>query len=144
MPLAVQEVAETVSSVATAIIAALALWQIRLIRRQFRTTFEDGLTQQYRDIMKDIPVGVWLGDALGEVSAQDRERCRDAIYRYIDLSQDQVFLHAKGRICEATWGEWKSGIESNMRQPAFREVWAEVRQRRPESYGELAALLRQQ
>ncbi len=113
-------------------------------QKQARTTFEDDLTKQYRGIMEGIPVDISTGSGL-ETLTSNKERledCRDAIYRYIDLTNEQIFLHDKGRVADETWTEWSAGIKSNMKLPAFRQVWEEVSQKRPESFTDLRELLR--
>jgi hypothetical protein len=97
-----------------------------LVRKQATTSFEDSLTAQYRKIMKDIPADIWLGAHLTTLTKEHKDRCRDAIYRYIDLSNEQAFLHDKKRVSEEAWTEWRTGIKGNMELPAFKEVWTEV------------------
>jgi hypothetical protein len=78
--------------------------------------------------MEDIPTYVWLGAELKELGEEQRDRCRDAIYRYIDLSNEQAFLHNKKRVTNDAWIEWRKGIQTNMKLPAFAEVWAQVKE----------------
>jgi hypothetical protein len=66
---------------------------------------------------------------LKALSEERRDRCRDAIYRYIDLSNEEIFLYNKRRITEDAWIEWRKGIETNMKLPAFAEIWAEVNEK---------------
>jgi hypothetical protein len=126
---------------ATLGLVAVAWWQIALLRKQSRTAFEDSLTEQYRGIMDSIPIDVWLGSELTTLDEERRDRCRNAIYRYIDLSNDQAQLHDKGKVTDDAWAEWSAGITSNMRLPAFKEVWTEVASKRPESFRELRLLI---
>jgi hypothetical protein len=77
---------------------------------------------------------------LKALSEERRDRCRDAIYRYIDLSNEEIFLYNKRRITEDAWIEWRKGIETNMKLPAFAEIWAEVNEKSPASFEELMAL----
>ena len=100
-------------------------------------TFEDRLTEQYRRIMEDIPTDIWLGSNLKDLGEEKQARCRDAIFRYIDLSNEEAFLFIKNRVTKETWIEWSKGIESNMKLPAFAEVWAEVMDKSPASFEEL-------
>ena len=110
------------------------------VRKQARTTFEDRLTEQYRKIMEDIPTDIWLGSELKALADGQRERCRDAIYRYIDLSNEEAFLYNNKRITKDSWIEWRKGIETNMKLPAFKEVWAEVKKKSPANFEELRTL----
>ncbi len=49
-------IVDAVASVATAVGVLLAVWQIRMAKQAARSTFEDGLMQQYREIIKKIPI----------------------------------------------------------------------------------------
>ena len=132
----------SMATVVTALLVFLAWKQIKLVKEQATTSFEDGLTQHYRQIMKSIPTNIWLGSALETLDEKRQNRCRDAIYRYIDLCQDEVVLHAKKRITDETWIEWEAGIKTYMTMlPAFKQVWGSVNEKRPESFRELRGLL---
>jgi hypothetical protein len=140
LPEAVLNVVQAGASVAT-VIAVFFVWQqITLARKQATTTFEDSLSEQYRKIMESIPTDIWLGSELKALDDGQRSRCRDAIYRYIDLSNEQAFLHDKKRITDDTWTQWRDGIKYNLRLPAFEEVWIEVKEKCPASFKELRAL----
>ena len=134
-----------VAGVIVLVVYAVDTHEIRTSsQKQATTAFEDDLTKQYRGIMKSIPVDISTGSGL-ETLTSNRERlagCRDAIYRYVDLTNEQIFLHDKGRVADETWTGWFAGIKSNMKLPAFRQVWEEVSQKRPESFTDLRELLR--
>jgi hypothetical protein len=132
----------SMATVVTALLVFLAWKQIKLVKEQATTSFEDGLTQHYRQIMESIPINIWLGSALETLDEERQNRCRDAIYRYIDLCQDEVVLHANKRITDATWKEWEAGIKTYITMlPAFKQVWGAVNEKRPESFRELRELL---
>jgi len=139
------QILQALAYIATVVMAALVFlaWeQIKLVKEQATTSFEDGLTQHYRQIMESIPINIWLGSGLETLDKERQNRCEDAIYRYIDLCQDEVVLHAYKRITNATWKEWEAGIKTYMTLlPAFKDVWAEVNEKRQESFKELRALL---
>jgi len=90
--------------------------------------------------MEDIPVDIWLGAELKALDDGQRDRCRDAIYRYIDLSNEEAFLYIKKRITKDTWIDWHKGIKANLKLPAFAEVWAEVNKKNPGGFEELRGL----
>jgi hypothetical protein len=135
------QLAEIGTCVATVALVIVALWQLGHIRTQFITTFEDRMTEQYRKLMKDIPTDVWLGADLKTLDGEQVHRCRDAIYRYIDLSNEQAFLHYQHRVRAETWRIWKEGIQSNMKLPAFHELWKEVAHKTPAAFEFLRDLL---
>ncbi len=124
-------IVEAIAAISTAI-GVLFVWQqVRLSKDQLIeqrdqqvTLFEDELTREYREIIKDIPVKALLGEVLTE--EEHRETLGD-FYRYVDLSNTQIFLHDKERIRETTWQDWEAGIESHFRRPAFKRAWDEIK-----------------
>ncbi len=131
-----------VATIAMAGLIYLAWEQVKLLKEQARTDFENGLTERYRSIMENIPTDIWLGSRLESLDKERRDRCRDAIYRYIDICQEQTFLYSQNSINDETWIQWSDGIKTNMTKiPAFTQVWAEVEKGRPESFKELRELL---
>ena len=134
------ELIQTSASVATMVAVVLTWLQLIEVRKQARTSFEDRLNEQYRRIMEDIPANIWLGSKLEALGEEPRARCRDAIFRYIDLSNEEAFLYNKKRITKDTWIEWRKGITANLKLPAFAEVWAEVNELSPASFEELRTL----
>jgi hypothetical protein len=131
---------QALASIAAVVLVILTWQQIKLVRKQATTTFEDSLTAQYRKIMEDIPTNIWLGAQLNTLPKEHQDRCRDAIYRYIDLSNEQAFLHDKKRVTDEAWMEWKTGIKGNMELPAFKEVWLEVSRKFRDSFKELKSV----
>jgi hypothetical protein len=135
------QLAQALASVATVVLVILTWQQIRLVRKQATTTFEDSLTAQYRRVMENIPTDIWLGSQLKTLDKERQVRCRDAIYRYIDLSNEQAFLHTKNRVTDEAWDEWSQGIKGNMELPAFKEVWSDVAQRYQGGFKELRSTI---
>jgi len=127
---------EALAYISAAVVAPLVWWQIRCVKKQATTSFEDSLTDHYRRIIENIAIEIWLGPDLDTLELEPKKRCREAIYRYIDLCQDQVFLHDNGRITDATWAEWGPGIKGNMSIAAFKEVLNEVQAKLPNSFSE--------
>jgi len=134
------QIIQTVASLATVVAVILTWQQLRLVRKQATTTFEDRLTEQYRRIMEDIPTDIWLGSELKALGEVQRDRCRDAIYRYIDLSNEEALLFGMKRITDDAWTEWRKGIQTNLKLPAFAEVWAQVKKKNAGGFEELRAL----
>lgn len=131
------EVIGPIASAATAVGVFLALWQLYESRRQSYTAFEDTLSREYRDLARDIPVGALLGEALSEA---DLVAHLGKFFHYIDLSNEQAFLRQQGRVRPTTWKNWCDGIESNLSRPAFREAWARIKAKAPDSFDELRRL----
>jgi hypothetical protein len=104
----------------TAAGVSAAFVQLRLNQRQARTGFEDQLASGYRQLIAELPVDAMLDKKL--TPSEDRDAL-SVFYRYFDLCNEQVFLHASGRVSDATWAEWRQGIETNPTRPAFRAAW---------------------
>jgi hypothetical protein len=117
--------------------AVAAFWQLRLLKTQSVTSFEDGLVDEYRDIAKELPLDALLGV---DMSPQDVANALPAFYRYFDFCNQQLFLHQQGRIRKATWALWRDGIVSNLRRPAFARAWAEIAAKAIGDFDELRAL----
>lgn len=93
-------------------------------------TYEDGFVGEYRKLVQQIPTKALLGEALTE---QERADALNEFYHYIDLCNEQAYQARMGRIRKATWKEWKSGIEGNLRRPEFARAWPTSRRGRREN-----------
>lgn len=131
------ETISALSNVATAIGVLVAAWQLWAVHRQGVTSFEDSLAREYRELAATLPTKALLGEQLTEQEAIEHF---DELYRYFDLSNQQAFLHQRGRVSRATWRFWHEGIASNMRRPAFHSAWNEVCSRAKFDFAELRAL----
>ena len=114
----------TVASFATAIAVLLAAWQLRRSAIQARTDFEDDLAREYRELSRSIPPARHLDR---ETTDPEFERAFPALFHYVDLSNEQVFLRMNGRISKATWFNWRDGIRANLQRRAFRRAWEEIK-----------------
>ena len=117
-----------VSGVATAIGVFFAAAQIRLSQQNETTRFEDEMAREFREIVQRIPTAAMLGSALEEA---EYAKAFDELYRYLSLSNEQVFLWRNRRIRRKTWEHWRAGIKSHMQRPAFRRAWTEVKAKLP-------------
>ncbi len=126
-----------IASFATFLTLIVGVWQIKLSRKQAQTDFEDELDREYRDIIHNIPIKAFLGQRL------DEQEYRDALpylYRYIDLSNQQVFLRQQGRVGKETWTFWRDGIKSNLSRHPFDQAWKEIKEKGQQSFSELKRL----
>lgn len=126
-----------IATIATSVGVFLAWWQLRLSQRQAITAFEDSLTEQYRSVVHELPVAALLGE---EISDQEYVQSLDDFYRYIDLTNTQVFLRSTRRISDSTWAVWADGIEQHLQRPAFARAWGEIKERAPGNFEELRRL----
>lgn len=108
------------TSIVTAIGVIVAARQLTLSKRQTRTQFEDDLAREYRALVERIPIKALFGEALEQ---DEYEENLHLFYRYIDLSNEQVFLRQKVRLSFDTWENWVDGIKSNLNLPAFTKAW---------------------
>lgn len=127
------------ASVASAIGVFLAFRQLKLTKYVAQTLFEDNLGREYRDLIAQLPVEALLGEPLPE---EEYRRAFDELFRYIDLSNEQVFLRQRRRVSAAVWVYWSTGIRSNLARPAFAQAWVEV-QARCDSFQELRRVVQE-
>ena len=131
--------AEWVSAGASTIAAIgviFAFSQLRISKNIAQLQFEDGLAKEYRELVSQIPTKALLGQKLSE---DEYQNSFDELYRYVDLSNEQVSLRQRGRISEAVWISWCSGIKTNLALPSFNRAWLEI-QKRCTSFQELRRL----
>lgn len=127
------------ASLATTLGIPVAAWQLRESRKLAQVEFEDSLDQQYRELARDIPYKVFLGDQLPEDDCEVT-LIKELIYNYLDLSNEQAYYHKQGRISADTWISWQQGILTNINKPGIAVVWEEVKTRAPGSFSNLEAL----
>jgi hypothetical protein len=125
------------TSIVTAIGVIVAARQLTLSKRQSRTQFEDDLAREYRALVERIPVKALFGEVLEQA---EYDESLHLFYRYIDLSNEQVFLRQKGRLSSDTWENWVEGIKANLSLPAFTKAWDEIKSKVPHRFQELRLL----
>jgi len=127
---------EKISQVATSIGVIIAAWQLWKSRTIAQTSFEDSLDQQYRNLAKDIPVDALIGVPIKD----NKNKLREVIYNYLDLCNEQAYLWRKKRISKNRWKDWSDGIKDNLKKPAFKEVWDEIKLKAPGTFTSLELL----
>lgn len=118
---------------ASVLILAYQLWQRK---KQFTTEFEDKLTDQYRDIVLEIPVEALLDDSDGDRYEGDLIH----YYRYLDLTNEQIYLRKEGRVSKVTWESWREGIEAHLERDDFKNAWEDIKDR-TKSFNELRGFM---
>jgi hypothetical protein len=129
---------QDISSIATAIGVFFAAFQLWHTRARAITTFEDSLTNEYREIIDRLPTEAILGETL---TPEVQVKHLHDFYRYVDLTNNQVFLRKIRRISKRTWRFWADGIETNLARPAFAAAWAEISRRAGNDFSELRRLV---
>ena len=117
-----------------------AVRQLHLTKQISQQQFEDRLAEEYRDLASRIPTKALLGSGL---SPTEYQAAFDELFRYIDLSNEQVMLRKHKRISPEVWASWCSGIEFNLALPAFQRAWVEIQKKNPTQFSELKELLKQ-
>jgi hypothetical protein len=132
----IPEWVSAIAATVTAVGVLFAFQQFRLSKEIAQVQFEDGLAKEYRDIAGAILTKAMLGEDLSETEYQESF---GKLFRYIDLTNEQVSLRQRGRISEEVWWYWLAGIKANLRLPAFRRAWTEIKVK-SESFQELRRL----
>lgn len=132
-------IASIVSALA-AVAAAVGVWyarsQLAMTQKIAQMQFEDSLSKEYRELASEIPPKALLGENLSD---KEQEDIFDDIFRYIDLSYEQVNLRKRGRIGDDVWLSWRDGIKTNLSLPAFQRGWNRIKEN-SKSFAELRKL----
>jgi hypothetical protein len=115
------ELVRTLGSGGTLIAVLIAAQQLFLNRRQIRANFEDDLSREYRSISRELPVDAFFADADTSVPLTDDEL--KAMFRYFDLSNEQLRYCDYGQVSPETAAAWGAGIADNLNLPRFEQVW---------------------
>ncbi len=112
----------------------VALYQVWKNTEQSKTTFEDSLSKEYRDISKNIPYNALIGKELDD---EEKNQACNEIYNYMDFCNEQIFLRKSGRVRRNTWNNWQEGMCTNFSLPIFVRVSEEVFKELPDTFKEL-------
>ncbi|OAK59497.1 hypothetical protein A3K87_26015 [Variovorax paradoxus] len=117
-------------SAIAACVAAIGVWyakdQLKTSRELAQLSFEDALAKEYRELAGQLSKKALMGESLTDTEYED---AFDELYRYVDLTNEQISLRARGRITPEVWCSWLEGIKSNLALPAFARAWAEIKER---------------
>lgn len=129
------------ATLATAVGVGIAAAALYLQRRQAISAFEADLTQEFRAILKEIPVAALIRRDQSSYEIANLLRDLGPFYRYIDLSNEQAFLAKKGVVRPDTWKEWEAGIKSMLSRPAMKRAYEIIMATNREDFGELRDLV---
>ena len=116
----------TVASAATAVGVVGVFWQLRVTRRQMVAAFERTFVDRYERIMHDIPLPLLLGEDLEPDPKSEDLR---PFFDYFELCEQELYYRRFRKVSTSTWPAWWEGIRLNMRRPAFRAGWDQLRNR---------------
>jgi hypothetical protein len=139
MPIALPSWFSEIAPVVTAVGVVVAAVSLVNTRRQARTTFEDKLAEEYRQITRDLPTAALLGEILTD---DEITKHLPNFYQYFDLTNYQIFLRQRGRVSRKTWKFWVDGIKTNLERPSFAHSWDDVSRRSATDFSELRRLIR--
>jgi hypothetical protein len=132
----VSDITDIVSAAGSAIsalaacVAAVGVWyarhQLKTSREIAQLQFEDSLGKEYRELAGELPKKALMGEIISDA---EYEEAFDELYRYVDLTNEQISLRAHERITSDVWKSWSEGIEANLKLPAFARAWTEIKTR---------------
>ena len=120
----------TLAAVVAAGSVVVAAAAFQHTKEQARTTFEDAMAREYRDIAGALPPAVFFTQQVAALTEEQRQ----AMFRYLDLSNEQLRLIRERRIRQDTGKVWESGIEDLLRRPAFIAFWRELHTELPAEF----------
>ncbi|ALF60781.1 hypothetical protein [Psychrobacter urativorans] len=115
-----------------------AVYQFWINTQQSKTTFEDSISKEYRDIFKNIPYSALIGKTLID---EEVNQATNGIYNYMDFCNEQIFLRKTGRVRKDTWNNWQEGMCTNFLLPIFVSVSKEVFEELPNIFTELRRVM---
>ncbi|RYF39753.1 MAG: hypothetical protein EOO27_48735 [Comamonadaceae bacterium] len=117
-------------SAVAACVAAVGVWyarhQLKTSRELAQLSFEDALAKEYRELAGQLSKKALMGEVLADPEYDD---AFDELYRYVDLTNEQISLRVRGRITLDVWRSWSVGIKANLALPAFARAWTEIKAR---------------
>lgn len=117
----------------TFVAATVAAYQLWLTRRIAQMQFEDALNKEFRDLNLFAYL-IWENIDAAELNK--------LIYRYFDLTNEQINLHLNQRISRETWENWAAGIKYVMGQEKVKSTWEGLKARNLGIFEELIAFER--
>ena len=99
---------------------------LKTSRELAQLSFEDALAKEYRELAGQLSKKALMGKVLDD---REYEDTFDELYRYVDLTNEQISLRARGRITPEVWCSWSEGMKSNLALPAFARAWTEIKAR---------------
>lgn len=134
--MSVLDVINSAAAVATATGIAFGVDQVLRSRRQRMADFEQRFVDEYRSVVRRIPLEMLPGENDYDPSDQCARR---AFHDYFELCEDEAFQARQRprRVSEVAWAEWRDGINSNMSRPAFQAAWLDLGEAAPEQFDEL-------
>jgi hypothetical protein len=124
------ELVRTIAAVIAPGSVVIAMRALRANREQARTAFEDALAREYRDIAGALPPAAFYIKQAAELNDLEIQ----AMFRYFDLSNEQLRLIDEGRIRAQTAEVWTAGIEGLLRFDTFAAAWKQLRPELPEDF----------
>ncbi len=116
------------AAVATVVGILVAIFSLRASINQFKkqlqlTVFTD-YTKRYQEITLNFPENINQDEfSFDDLDNDIKDKTLRYMRAYFDLCSEEYFLHSNGNIDDATWKEWRSGIEYAFSKTAFKKGW---------------------
>ena len=124
MSATIKEIIEVVSIIGVLIIAFVLWFSVRSIRKQLQLNFLSEYTKRYQEIFLNFPESITAECfRFDSLSKDEREKTLRYMRAYFDLCSEEYFLKRQKNIDDATWNEWKSGMQFAFSKSAFRQAW---------------------
>lgn len=127
-----------IASVASAVGIFFAFFQLQFSKKISQLQFEDSFAKEYRELLRSLPAVILIGTERPEEELYKEKF--DELYRYIDLTNEQICLRQNGRIGNDVWKNWQAGIAHNLALPAFKRAWEDIKSKNGGIFSELRRL----
>lgn len=114
----------------------LTFYQLKQYEKGQKTALENDLNQEYRKIWREVDSQLLMDPEYGREGGNPlSENERDAIYSYVDLTNQQIFLRKRGRITNSRWKDWEAGMETMIKHPPIGETWEDIKKETNSEHG---------
>jgi hypothetical protein len=128
-----------IALVVTALGVLGVIYSLRQNHRERLRQFESMYVQRYWSLIDQLSLEVLAGAEPHPLANADEK----AIRAYLQLCEDELELRAGRCIADNTYRIWADGICTQLKQPAFRKVWDQVRAEPTFPYTYMNSLLTQ-
>ncbi len=98
-------------------------------RRNHRLTFFAEYTRRYQEIMIALPFEAFKKDFdVAKMKEGERKLTLTQMLAYFSLCSEEFDLNNEGFVRNRIWGIWAEGITENLKKPAFRWGWEQVKE----------------
>lgn len=111
----------------------LTLHELKQQERVQKTQLENRLNEEYRENWREVDSELLLNPDYHESAVDGQldltESEANAIYSYVDLTNQQIFLRRRGRIRKSRWKDWEQGIQTLIQHPPINAEWKRIKEK---------------